>query len=224
MWAFFQRSKSDDPADRRRPTEFHQLLESIGDYSDLEDHDASIKFWLPQPAADALKEIKQLRGESINETLLIFLLGHCYGFYFQQQLLQKHPKIYKDPDTSMDICFSNRRMPDDQREPKRQTVYFVPELGKNIYPIKLWIPARLKDDLARLAEHAGLSLSGYLREITIARIFGHGMLPMRPSMLEALSSEAAEDWCDDKEVPWREATLEEYQDASVRKTDTREFE
>lgn len=223
MWPFFRKNKQVDD-DRRRPVSFEQLIDSVGDYSDLKQHDVSVKFWIPEPAAIALKEIKRLRSESLNETLLIFLLGHCYGFYFQQQLLHKHPEIYRDPDVMADVRFSNRQRPDGSREPKRVPVYFVPELGKNIFPIKLWIPQRLKDDLQKLAQHVNLTLSEYLREIVISRVFGHGMLPMRPQMLEVEDKSLADAWCQSEEgISWAEVSQEEYLESLAGRCETREI-
>lgn len=223
MWPFFRKNKQVDD-DRRRPVSFEQLIDSVGDFSDLKQHDVSVKFWIPEPAAIALKEIKKLRSESINETLLIFLLGHCYGFYFQQQLLHKHPEIYRDPDVMADVRFSNRQRPDGSREPKRIPVYFVPELGKNIFPIKLWIPQRLRDDLQKLAQHVNLTLSEYLREIVISRVFGHGMLPMRPQMLEVEDKSLADAWCQSEEgIPWAEVSREEYFESLAGRCETREI-
>lgn len=165
--------------------------------------------------------IKRLRSESINETLLVFLLGHCYGFYFQQILVDHHPEIYRDPDAVLDIAFSNRRPSEETK--RREVIYFVPELGKNIFPLKLWIPQRLKKDLGLLAEHADLSLSAYLREIVIARLFGHGMLPMRPEMLKVADTSLAESWCEDGEVPWTEISREVYVESTAGRTETREI-
>lgn len=49
--------------------------------------------------------------------------------------------------------------------------------------IKLWLPKRLRDDLQVLADHTGIRLSQYVREIVISRLLGHGTLPKRPEML-----------------------------------------
>lgn len=223
MWPFLKRINGTED-DHRRPTSFEELIDSMGDFSDLEKHDASLKFWIPEPAAVALKEIKKLRSESINETLLIFLLGHCYGFYFQQMLLYKHPEVYRDPDGLADVRFSNRQRSDDHREPKRKPVYYVPELGKNIFPIKLWIPRRLKDDLERLAQHVNLTLSEYTREIVISRVFGHGMLPMRPKMLEVMDGSLADAWSESEEgVSWTEVSHEEYLESLAGRCEMRDI-
>ena len=86
----------------------------------------------------------------------------------------------------------------------------MPELGKNIAPIKVWIPTRLKNDLSLLAQHANLTLSNYVREIIISRLLGQGMLPTRPEMFQALPTQNADAWNEGRDVPWREVSKEEF--------------
>jgi len=222
----YLKHQSDQDTNKRRPMEFEQIIEAMGDVSDLAVHDLAIKFWIPQPVADALHEIKAIRGESVSEILRVFFLGHCYGFYFQQAIVTQHPELVRDSFNLLaDIPASLRRsnnQEDESNQKKRITVYYVPELGKNTAPMKVWLPKRLRNDLEILAKHANLKLSNYIREIVISRVFGHGTLPMRPKMLEALPTEAAEDWGDGKDVPWREISPEERFDKDVIKSETRE--
>lgn len=76
---------------------------------------------------------------------------------------------------------------------KRIDTYWVPELGKNVAPMKVWIPKCMKADLQTLGEHAGLTLCNYVREILISRLLGHGMLPQRTTMLKASPTPATDD-------------------------------
>lgn len=71
-------------------------------------------------------------------------------------------------------------------------------------PIKLFIPNRLRDDLQLLADNVGLSLSNYLREIVISRLFGYGALPLRPQMLKRFPMQDIEAWSNGLDVPVRE--------------------
>ena len=52
-------------------------------------------------------------------------------------------------------------------------------------------------------------MSQYVREIVISRLLGHGTLPLRPEMLQAMPLPSAQDWCDDKEVPMRQLGADE---------------
>ncbi|PLY14905.1 MAG: hypothetical protein C0631_09140 [Sedimenticola sp.] len=224
MWPFFknkQRTINLDPLSipqkqepRRRPLTLDQLMDHMGDISDLFEDDVALKFWLPDPADQAIRELAKHYGMTMSRMLRNFLVVHCYGLYVFEWIRANHPDDFLSGDS--DIRFS-LRVEEPSPGKVRVTTYWVPELGKNIKPVKLWIPTRLKEDLGLLAEHAGLTPSNYVREITIARFMGHGTLPMRPEMLEADPTAAAEDWNEDRDVPWREASLSEYKESEAGK-------
>lgn len=107
------------------------------------------------------------------------------------------------------------------RQKVRDPVYWVPDLGKNVWPVKVWIARRLRDDLQSLADHAGIPVSQYAREIVISRLLGHGTLPKRPKMLEAAPLPSAEAWGRGEDVPHRVATdRDEYCDHDLYGTAT----
>jgi hypothetical protein len=95
----------------------------------------------------------------------------------------------------------------------------VPELGKNIVPIKIWIPKRLRDDLQTLANHADVKISQYVREIIISRILGYGMVPMRPEIFNVIATPDAEKWCESDDFNWREVDENEFSQAKERKAE-----
>lgn len=185
---------------------FEALIAEMGDFSDLAQRDTAFKFWLPDPANEALKEICERAGESMSEMLRRFLVQHCYGVYATEVMTSAVPGIFKDPKPPM----FQRRFEDPPEGKVRVDTYWVPELGKNVVPIKVWISVRLRTDLEALAAHTGIKPSQYVREVVISRLLGHGTLPKRPQMLEATPLPSAEDWCENREVPMREATIQEY--------------
>ncbi len=213
MWPFLRRQKKNNsegyPATldhRPRPMRFAQLVEGIGDFRDLGNHDTALKFWLPEPAAEAIKELCERNGDSMSEALRQFFAQHCYGIYAFQFMNEANPGLFRDPAPPM---FSRARV---ELPPgkKRVDTYWVPELGKNVMPVKVWIPARMRSDLQALADHVGIKLSQYTREIVISRLLGHGTLPKRPEMIEAEPLPSAEKWCDSKEFPMRQVSRDEY--------------
>jgi len=223
MWPFFERNKQkqtgasnttpNDPESigsmpRRPPMRFAELVKGMGDFSDFRQHDTAMKFWLPEAANEALNEMADRSGISMSESLRQLFTAHCYGIYAYQVMIETIPGIFRDPARPM---FS-RGVTEPPTGKKRVDTYWVPELGKKVKPIKVWIPKRMRHDLQLLAEHVGINLSQYVREIIIARLFGHGTLPMRPEMLEAEPLPAIEAWCEDKEIELRLATYEEYLD------------
>lgn len=213
MWPFLKKaraSKDSAPqgagAARRKPMRFEDLVADMGDFSDLAKHDVALKFWLPEPVSFALTEMGELGGESISEMLRRFLAQHCYGVYAAQVMSAAVPEIFRDPPPAM---FS-RSAPTPPPGKVRVDTYWVPELGKNVAPIKVWVPSRLRSDLEALAAHVDIPLSQYVREIVISRLLGHGALPKRPQMLEATPLPSVEDWCEGREVPMRLATKAEF--------------
>lgn len=205
MWPLFRKKPEPIPEPhRRRVLTLDGLLEGMGDLRELDTHDTALKFWLPEPAEKALAEFAQLQGSSMSSMLREFLATHCYGTYAIQLLRDREPEIFKDPN----IRYSIGGTEDDRKV--RKITYWVPELGKNVAPVKIWVSKRLRGDLQALADHVGIPLSQYLREIAISRLLGHGMLPKRPEMLAAAPLPSADAWCEDREVPWIEVDEDAY--------------
>ena len=164
----------------------------MGDFSDLANHDAALKIWLPEPVKHTLVEISERSHLSASEFLRQFLAIHCYGLYAFYQMIETTPNLFKDWDSS-GVKFS-KRMEEPPAGKKRIETYWVIELGKNVAPIKVWIPKRMKADLQTLAEHVKLTPSNYAREILISRLLGHGMLPQRPAMFKPFPAPLADAW------------------------------
>lgn len=80
----------------------------------------------------------------------------------------------------------------------------MPELGKNIAPIKVWIAERLKRDLTILADHADILLSRFVREVVVGAVLGRGTLPERPELRAVTATPACEAWEQGCEVSMRE--------------------
>ena len=215
MWPFLSKQKQSasradgtvlDSAARPRALMFSQIVEGMGDFSDLATNSDAMKFWLPEPAMEALRELCAINGNSISETLRQFFAHHCYGIYAFHVMLTKHPDLFKDPEPPM---FS-RSFVEPPPGKKRIYTYWVPELGKNVVAMKVWVPSRLRNDLQILAGHVELNLSQYTREIVISRLLGHGTLPYRPEMLRASPLPAAEDWCENHAVEMRQVEKDEF--------------
>ena len=216
MWPFFSKNKNkESETPPRRELKLQELIGKMGDVSDLNKHDVAFKFWLPNPVFDALQEICEIDSVSQSVFFRNFLYNHCYGIYVIKQLLEDNPKLFKDYDP---IRYSIAQEPTPPGKKKSWT-YWVPELGKNIVPIKIWIPKRLRDDLQTLADHAGVKASQYVREIIISRILGYGMVPMRPEIFNVIATPDAEKWCESDNFNWREVDENEFSQAKERKAE-----
>lgn len=184
-----------------------QLLPGVTDFQEFAHHDAALKFWLPEVVAVSVMDMSKRNGCSVAESLRQFFFQHCYGVYAYQLLLDFDSDLFKD----CTPVFSNKQQAEGDRPGKRRIdTYWLPDLGKNVAPIKVWLPSRVKTDLQRLADHVGLSLSHYAREIVISRLMGHAKLPVREGMLETVNLSVARDWEQDREVPLLQAELNEY--------------
>lgn len=191
------------PAVNRRPMRFDQLIEGMGSFDHFDNHDRALKFWLPEPARQALEDLAKRQGQSMSELLRQFLFQHCYGVYAHALLMDKRAAQNDSIDT--DIRYSRRYVA------KKDPTYWVPELGKNVTSLKIWMSNQMHADLEALARHSSITVSQYVREIVISRLLGHGTLPKRPEMLEAVPLPWAERWEAGQDVQMRQVTFEEYQ-------------
>jgi len=209
MWTFLKTKKT-TASPQQRTVNLADFLGEAGDVEPFTLNSAAFKFWLPEPVEQALAELCCLERDSLSNFLRKALIIHCYGFYFFRTLLERHPGIFSEGEVRFSLTDNKAPKKGGQ---KRNPIYWVPELGKNIAPIKIWIPEKLKDDLGVLAKHVGLKPSQYAREIIISRLLGHGTLPRRPESLKVIETDAALAWGEDANVPWRETTQDEYQAA-----------
>jgi len=203
MWFFFSEKRQEASGSipsRRRSLKYEELNEEAKVlFPEFSKNDVPVRFWVPEPVMDALNDFRFRASEPFTYMLRQILASHCYGIIAFQAMKQANPHIFKEGGSFYQSAKEN---PPPGK--KRITTYFVPELGKNVKPIKLFIPTRLRDDLQLLADHVGLSLSNYLREIVISRLFGHGALPLRPQMLECFPTQDIEAWSIGLDVPLRE--------------------
>ncbi|WP_019866395.1 hypothetical protein [Methylovulum miyakonense] len=106
MWSFLRKRKTTQLIEekRSRPKSLEQLSKNIGNFSDLSNHDAALKFWLPEPAKSALEEISQSNDQSVSSFLRQFLVIHCYGLYPYLIMSETIPNFCKDNNSG--ILFS----------------------------------------------------------------------------------------------------------------------
>ncbi len=155
MWPFFARKKQqqnvasippfcvedgESPKPRRTPLRFADLVNGMGGFGDFYHHDSALKFWLPEAANEALEEMYERAGISMSESLRQLFAAHCYGIYAYQIMIETNPGIFRNSEP-MPAMFSMRASGPPPGK-KRVETYWVPELGKNVMPVKVWIPKR----------------------------------------------------------------------------------
>lgn len=188
MWPRFNSKKPT----LNRVESLSSLRESAGDLSFLEKNNTHIRVWVPVLVSEAIKDIASYQGETMAFYLRNIFFLHCYGQYILNQKKQEDLRL-KQHKEDPSFCYKYK-----EYMPIKDPVYWVPQLGKNIFPIKLALPSKTKRDLQKLAEHHSINLSQYLRETIISHVFGHGMVPSRRyNDLEVQEKNTADAWVED---------------------------
>lgn len=138
------------------------------DYSGLNQADSQLRVWLPEPARLALDEI----GKSLDITMTAYLteLFACHLYGYHEVLLMKASKagLYETPPIRK-ACAMSVGMPS---EPE-----LVPNLGKNIFALKIWIPLKIKSGLQKESNRIGSSLGVFVRAKICSHLFGSDYAP-----------------------------------------------
>ncbi|MCW5623808.1 MAG: hypothetical protein KIT73_03715 [Burkholderiales bacterium] len=116
-----------------------------------------LKIWLPELAEAMLEAEAARHGLTRSAVIIRALFGYLYGEpELERQIARTAPFVTQRPQHV------------ESRSPR-----YRPELGKNIADVRLLVPARIRDDLERLAARDGLKVSAFVRRILVDRWFGH---------------------------------------------------
>lgn len=136
------------------------------DVADLHINSAELRFWIPDACKIALSEVRRERGQTAACWLREFFVAYLFGEHRLARMQTLKTGLYFDPGI---VRFNSLRGGEGQL-PRQETLR---GLGKNIVPIKLFLPARLKIDLANAALRAGMELSSFVRMTLVCRLLGH---------------------------------------------------
>ena len=170
--------------------------------SQLHENDAELRVWLPETCFMALKAVAAETELSLSNFVREFLVVFLYGELTLRRMRAERSGIYYMPppppltDEERDAEFKSRPM-----FSRARTIETVPGLGKNMFPIKAFVPAKLKDDCQKAAEISKMPLSNLVREALIAHLLGHRILLARYSEWCATELKAAADWESGKTEP-----------------------
>lgn len=189
MWPFTRKRKQTPGADHQQPV-MAGIIADRG-LTDLSQNDAELRLWLPEEGKNALDAIAERLGVVRAKYLREFLVVHLYGLH---ELLRMQagetglyyvppPASYAPPTSSGYPLFSRAR-----------TEECIPGLGKNIFPLKLFLPRRIKDDLQALADRAAVPLSQFVREVLISHFFGQTFWPDRLRNWSESQERVATEW------------------------------
>jgi len=198
MWPFSRKRK-------KQAESVPVMSDILGDRNlqDLSQNGVELRVWLPEEIKKALDEI--IRGQSMTAAKYIreFFVLYLYGMHELLKMQQSYDGLYYKPQPKPKRC--EPEQDSGIRYSRVPSVECLPGLGKNIVPVKIFIPERIKDDLQILADRAGIPLSRFTREVLASHFFGHTFF-----------AEKLKTWSDDQErigVEWEEG-IRESEDAS----------
>jgi hypothetical protein len=181
FWSFFGRRTRAAPA--AAPVERFPAVfpDDPAIYVLFRDNDARLKLWLPPSVVQALDRVEQT-GELARPRLLRELLFcYVYGAYDLRRMHELGEGLYWQ---AKDVPLFSLRSADPAvvREAELRE-----QLGKSTVDLLLWLPKRLRDDIAALAEVEGVTPSQFARHVLVAELFGrHYLTGGRRLLVEAL--------------------------------------
>jgi hypothetical protein len=144
-------------------------------YAGLNVQDEQLRIWLPDPAKIALMEICERLNVSITAYLTELFATYLYGVHEIMRMRDHQTGLY---DTN-DLQFLDAG-PYDDRQTEEDSIEFdepVPEMGKNIFALKIFLPATLKFGLQQRADKAQAPLGKFARAMICAHLFGRDVGP-----------------------------------------------
>lgn len=144
-------------------------------YAGLNVQDEQLRIWLPDPAKIALMEICERLNMSITAYLTELFATYLYGVHEVMRMRDLQSGLY---DTD-DMQFLDTD-PYAGSQPEEDSPAFdepVPEMGKNIFALKVFLPAKLKIGLQQRADKAQAPLGRFARAMICAHLFGRDVGP-----------------------------------------------
>ncbi len=199
MWLFSIKKKDKRSVRKKEPLELRQVIERE-DIEKLHDNDDQLRFWLPEECKLALDEVLQCNHSTGARYLRELFVVYLYGEHELQRMRRHSTGLYYTPPPVSDAGGNESSI----RYSRVATVDTVPGLGKNIIPVKLFLPNKIKIDLQKLAEKAGIPLSTFVREILISHLLGH-----------TLWQERLRSWSQEEELIGMEWEIDEEEKCTV---------
>jgi hypothetical protein len=139
------------------------------DYSGLNQQNCQLRVWLPDPAKQGLEELCEINAMSMTAYLTEYFASYLFGHHEVMRMRANRLGLY-EPEPEHRYCAMDPGGP----EPEPET---VPDLGKNIFALKIWVPEKIKDGLSSQAIRAGETLGKFTRELICAHLFGSAYRP-----------------------------------------------
>lgn len=158
-----------------------QIALSNRNFDQLQDCDVALKFWLPECVERMIDKMCSFQDTSGSDLIRQILFIHLYGRYDLFGLIERQDQTYnlQTREKAMYSLSMNPLSPEQEAAKDLEL-----KKARNIADVKVWVPAKMKDDIRQLALKTGKKPSAYVREVIITHLFGHippeGISPAEP--------------------------------------------
>lgn len=159
--------------------------------TDLLANDAQLRIWLPEPLRNSMDLVSRHLDTTLSKYLREYLVVYLYGNHALIDMYNHQTGIFYSPPLPETIADEDYDTPMFSRV---RSVEFIPGLGKNIVPFKIFLNAQIKSDLQLLADKSDMALSQFVREILVSHFLGHTVWPERHQVLKAEHIAVANQW------------------------------
>ncbi len=157
---------------------------------DLLANNATLRIWLPEPLRLAMDQVVKHLDTTLSKYLREYFVVYLYGNHTLIDMYKNKTGIFYEPPKETTSVDSFKRT----MYSRVCSVEFIPGLGKNIVPLKIFLNAQIKSDLQSLADKSEMALSQFIREILVSHFLGHTVWPERQQMLKVDHLAIANQW------------------------------
>ncbi len=136
-------------------------------FRELHVNDAQVRVWLPKKADIALRETADAADQAVAEWMRAFLVAYLYGEHELARMRRTASGLYYVPPPAAESATYHSPFFSRSARPP-----YAEPLGKNMYPLKVFVPGQLKAAMQAQADKAGKRLSDFVRGLLIERLLG----------------------------------------------------
>jgi hypothetical protein len=144
-------------------------------YAGLNHQDEQLRIWLPDPAKTALMEICERLNMSVTAYLTELFATYLYGVHEVMRMRDLQCGLYDTDD--IQFLTADQLQSEELEDDGPAFDEPVPEMGKNIFALKIFLPAKLKTGLQHRADRANAPLGKFARAMICAHLFGRDVGP-----------------------------------------------
>jgi hypothetical protein len=149
----------------------------LRDYSSLSTQDEQMRLWLPDAARQALAEICERIDVSMTLYLTEFFASYLFGIHEVMRMRDDNIGLYEAKNGQRKCAMKIISLEPEQDELGSEFDDPVPEMGKNIFALKIFLPHKIKDGLQYRANKAQVPLGRFARAMICAHLFGRDVPP-----------------------------------------------